>query len=176
MNASIRSYALNVSRDKFADSDAITVRVYVREESATSPINPRHEGEHEMWDAPKSAHGLALDRLQLRMWRGDTVWTQGAIWYDDLHHVDLELAEKHARTLKKIQREITKQGATEAGDVLLAFAKAIGATLTATPAGDAIPTGWLRDVDWRWSPIRDARDQLRRIMATVDEEKAKAAA
>lgn len=166
-DAIARTYGLRVYTHKrqFADHPEIVARIMVRENQADSPINPRGDGEHPIWDAPKHMAGLALADLQLRVWfytsTNDKPQACGPyIQYNDAHYIELAHAERMARTLKKIHKAIDKAQAHEPGDVLMTMAKALGLTFTVTETRDGHSSTY-RDSQWRFSQLTDARDQLR---------------
>lgn len=161
----LRSYGFEVRRSKFADSDAVVARVLVREGDAASPVNPRGEGEDSIWDAPKFADGLALDGLEIIVWAGKDYLSGPYVRFDDARFVDTRLATRMLKTLKRIDKAIAKTSAKEAGDVLMAVAKAIGATWSVRKVG-ASRGSFYSDNEWSFEEVTEARD----IMRTVVEE------
>jgi hypothetical protein len=73
------------------------------------------------------------------------------------------------RTMRKINKQLDKSKASEAGDVLMAVAKALGLTWYATPVGPERGTMY-SDCEWRFGDVIEARDAFR---AGVEKLKAK---
>lgn len=176
MTKQFREYGLEVETKVFADTEEVFVRVYAIEPGKSHPVNPRGDGEHEIWDAPKKVHGLALADLTLRTYiptpnvvcdRAVTIGDVDCqIDYRDAHFVDLRKARQMAKTLEKIERAIEKAASREPGDVLMAFAKAIGATKTVICTGGS-KSSWLNQAEWEFHPIEKARDLFRVSVAGV---------
>ena len=167
MTTKTRTYGLQVSRGKWADSDAVFVRVLTRHPGEDYPSNPRGDGEDTIWDAPKSASGLALYGLEIVVWLSqDRKYLHGAtVRYNEVRFVETRLAERLARTLKRIDKSIAKAKAIEPGDVLVAFARAIGATWHAYTT-DKHPdrSTFYRDSEWHFGDIASARETFRRLV------------
>lgn len=170
----VRTYGLRVTtaQEKYIDHPTTIARVLVRENQEDSPINPRSEGESSIYGAPPNMQGLALADLELRIFfytseSGRTSTACGPeIEYRNVHSVDIRQATRMAKTLTRIHKAIEKANAREAGDVLMAFAKALGLTFTVTEQAATYrgtTPSWQKysDSDWRFSKLTDARDQLR---------------
>jgi hypothetical protein len=83
--------------------------------------------------------------------------------FRSVHCVDLHRAKSMVDALTKIRRAMLKADANEAGDMLMAFASAIGAKRCCHyPEGSA--GAWLRDHDWTFEPIGRGRDMFRRLI------------
>jgi hypothetical protein len=163
----LRSYGFLVEETKFADSKAVVARVLVREGDNEHPVNPRSEGEDSIWDAPKSADGLAFDKLQVIVWAGKDYLAGPYVRYEDSHFVDTRLAGRMLKTLKKIDKQIAKTSAREAGDVVMAVAKAIGATWSVSPRSGDVPVSWYQDSKWLFDDVTEARDTMRRMVEAI---------
>jgi hypothetical protein len=166
-----RTYGFIVTEEKWASCDAIIARVKAREGDDPHPINPRGEGEDEIWDAPKSAHGLALDGLEIIVHLSEGMHSSSCsfvigpdVRYDTVRFVDEKLACRLHKTMQRINKQILKDDAHEAGDVVIAVAKALGLTWTATQT--SVGAGWsYRDHDWQFNDVSKARNMFRACVA-----------
>jgi hypothetical protein len=164
----IRSYGFLVREEKWADNDSVVVKVLAREHGAKHPINPRTEGEDHIWDAPKKTDGMALSDLEIRVYlSSDYKYISGAdVRFDTARFVNSRLAKRLLKTMTRIDREIAKTNAREVGDVVMAVAKAIGATWTVEPVGT--PRGSFYSEDqWRFTTVERARDLARDAVAKL---------
>ncbi len=84
--------------------------------------------------------------------------------YRDAYGVDLKRAKQMVQTLTKVQRAIQKASATEAGDVFMAFAAAVGAESAVVRVGESRGSMW-KDNEWRFMSIASGRDEVRRLVA-----------
>lgn len=159
----LRSYGFAVNEEKWADNDSVVVRVLAREQGTNHPINPRTEGEDALWDAPKKTDGLALAGLEIRVYRSsDNKYLSSAdVRIDNARFVDKRLAKRLFKTMTRVDREINKTNAREVGDVVMAVAKAIGATWTVEPVGNQLRGSFYSDDTWRFTTIERARDLAR---------------
>jgi hypothetical protein len=157
-----RSYGFMVSEEKWADNDSVVVKVLAREHGTKHPINPRMDGEDAIWDAPKKTAGLALADLEIRIWRSsDDRYISGAeVRFDGARFIDTRLAKRLLKTMTRVDREIAKTNAREIGDIVMAVAKAIGATWTVEPVGQARGSFYSED-EWRFTTVERARDLAR---------------
>src|SRR5262245_25845294 len=160
-----RSYGFLIEEEKFADCPSVVARVLVREGNAEYPINPRSEGEDEIWDAPKKTAGLALQSLEVRSW----VNTDPKLGYfhgpdvrlDNARFIDERLAKRLLTTMSRVNRAIRKADAREAGDVLMAVGKAIGAEWYVKRIGK--PKGsFYSEERWEFCPLVEGREEYRR--------------
>jgi hypothetical protein len=160
-----RSYGFRIDEERFADCPAVVARVLAREGEAESPINPRSEGEDSIWDAPPKQDGLALASLEIITWRDSNFKyvTEVQVRFDTVRFVDQKLAERMLKTMKRINRELRKTTAREAGDVLMAVAKAIGATWLVEAAGPN-KGNFYTDMQWRFGTLIEARDKFRALV------------
>lgn len=164
----VRSYGFLVREEKWADNDSVVVKVLARESGEGYPINPRSEGEDSIWDAPKRTAGLALDGLEIRVYlSSDYKYISGAdVRIDNARFIDSRLAKRLLKTMTRIDREIAKTNAREIGDVVMAVAKAIGATWTVEPVGT--PRSWSYSDDaWYFTTVERARDLARDAVAKL---------
>lgn len=167
-----RSYGFIIREETYADCPAIVARVLAREAGAESPVNPRGEGEDSFYDAPLRTHGLALNELLLRCYRSsDGKYMHGPfVEYNSLYHIDLRLAARMHATLRKIDKEIAKSRASEPGDVLMAVARAIGATWGAQEVGEGRRNrhgGFYQDDQWHFAALTDVREDFRARIAKI---------
>ncbi len=160
-----RSYGFRITEEKFADCPSVVARVLAREGNAESPVNPRSEGEDSIWDAPKKPDGLMLNALEIITWRDPnyTYTTDVQIRFDNARFVDQRLAERMLRTMKRINTQLRKTNAREAGDVLMAVAKAIGATWCIEQVGPDRGS-FYTDCQWRFGDLIEARDKFRALV------------
>jgi hypothetical protein len=169
-----RSYGFRVTVRKWADCDSFAVHVLAREGEHPSPINPRHEGEDTIWDAPKRTHGLALNGLTIRCYVGDYA-SSGVIIrpveFEDVSFIDHRLAARMVKTFARIEREVARTGAgREIGDYVQAIGKAIGATWFVRETRDRNDGSWgYSRSDWSWLDIAalkvEVREQFARLQA-----------
>jgi len=162
-----RSYGFLIEEEPFADCPSIVARVLVREpgRSEAYPINPRSEGEDAIWDAPKKASELALQSLEVRCW----VNTDPKLGYlhgpdvriDNARFITERLAKRLLNTMTRVNRAIRKANAREAGDVLMAVGKAIGAEWYVKRTGKRRGS-FYSDEDWEFRPLAEGRDEYRR--------------
>jgi hypothetical protein len=161
----LRSYGFRIEETKFADCPAVVARVLAREAGAKYPINPRSEGEDSIWDAPKKTDGLALAGLEIILWRDrDCKYqTDAQVRINSASFIDQRLAERLFRTMKRINRQLRKTSAREAGDVLVAVAQAIGAKWHVEPVGEERGS-FYSDAEWRFCDLVSARDKFRALV------------
>lgn len=167
-----RQYGFLIETGKFADCPSVVARVLVKRGDENHPCNcDSSRGESATWGAPEKADGLFLASLELRCWvGGDGKYFHGPdVRIDEVRFVDERIAAALDRTMKKIGRAITRARATEAGDVLMAVAKAIGATLSIKRIGNARGS-FYSDESWLFGDLVEARDEFRRA---IDELKVK---
>jgi len=162
-----RSYGFLIEEEKFADCPSVVARVLVREpgKSESYPINPRSEGEDEIWDAPKKTAGLALQSLEVRCWANTDPkmgYFHGPdVRFDNARFVDERLAKRLFATMSRVNRAIRKANAREAGDVLMAVGKAIGAEWYVKRIGK--PKGsFYSEERWEFCPLVEGREEYRR--------------
>jgi hypothetical protein len=158
-----RTYGFRITEEKFADCPSVVVRALARQGDAEYPINPRSEGEDSIWDAPARADGLALNNLEIITWLGEKYASGVDVRFDSARFIDQRLAERMLRTMKRINRELAKDNSREAGDVLMAVAKAIGATWYVTPVGAERGSSYT-DNQWRFGELTEARDVFRAMV------------
>jgi hypothetical protein len=160
-----RTYGFKISEEKFADCPAVVARVLARTGDEESPINPRSEGEDSIWDAPKKTDGLALASLEIITWRdlNFKYLTEVQVRIDSVRFVDQRLAERMLKTMKRINRELRKNNAREAGDVLMAVAKAIGATWHVEAVGGE-KGHFYHHSQWHFGTLIQARDKFRALV------------
>jgi hypothetical protein len=162
----LRSYGFLVEETKFGDCPAVVARVLAREGDCEYPINARTEGEDSIWGAPKAMDGCALYGLEIILWRGDNYFTAPQVRFDNARFIDTRLAERLLKTMKRIDRQIAKSDAREAGDVLMAVAKAIGATWSVSQRGNS-SRGFYSDMQWSFGDVTEARDRLRELVEKI---------
>ena len=135
----VRSYGFAVQEEKWAGDDSVLIKVLAREYGEKFPINPRMEGESTIFDAPKKTEGMALSGLEIRVHLSSDYkyLSSPDVRIDNARFVDSRLAKRLLKTMTRIDREIAKTNAREVGDVVMAVAKAIGATWTVEPVGTA---------------------------------------
>jgi hypothetical protein len=177
----LRSYGFMIDEKPWADSPAVTARIMVREGDSPYPCNPRTEGEHEIWDAPKRTHGLLLNDLIIRTYLSGPKIVAGramvigpSIEFGSINYVDAKLAERALNTLKRIERAITKGNSHEAGDVIMAIAQAIGAEWCVQRLSDGPPSFSYAQDQWRFAAVSEARDTYRKAVEKLRIVKAEA--
>jgi hypothetical protein len=170
MTGDKRTYGFLIEEQKFADCPSVVARVLAREGDAEHPINPRSEGEDSIWGAPKKTDGLALQTLEIRCWTNTDPkmgYFHGPdVRFDSARFIDTRTATRLLATMKRIDREIRKADAREAGDVLMAVAKAIGATFSVHPVGGS-RGGFYTDHGWRFGTLIEARDEFRQLVDKI---------
>jgi len=158
------TYGYMVTTRDFAGSDAIQVNVMCRRNEQAHPLNCSGDGEQSYNGAPARLNGLHLCDLQIRLWRlDDRSWTGAEVEYRNTFSIDLRKAKQMAKTLAKIQKAIDDSNAVEAGDVIMAVAKALGLGWTAISNDENY--GTYQETTWRFRPVTYARDQVRDIVA-----------
>ena len=168
MTKILRTYGFTISTKTWADSPAVTATIMVREDDARYPCNPRTEGEHEIWDAPKRTHGLLLNNLVIRTYLSGPHHKMGramvigpSIEFGSITYVDTKLAKAALKTLERIERVIAKANSCEAGDVIMAIAEATGAEWYAHRISDGPPSFSYAQDQWRFGDLTEARDVYR---------------
>lgn len=164
-----RTYGIMIDEKPWADCPAVTARIMVCEEGDRPyPINPRTEGEHEIWDAPKRTHGLLLNNLVIRTHLSGPLHIAGRAMvigpcYDfaSISYVDTKVARAAVKTLERIDRAIANAKCSEAGDIIMTIAKAIGATFYVERLGKEPPSFSYERDQWRFGDITEARDVYR---------------
>ena len=133
----------------------VTVRVVDRRAKAEHPTNPGNY--------PEDYNGLHLQDLGMfgHVSEFDAFNFLGTEpCYRSPYQIERRDAEAMAKTLRKIGAATEKAAAREDGDVMLAFARAIGATFVCHSAGER--RGWsYADWDWRWLTPEEGRNHYR---------------
>lgn len=83
--------------------------------------------------------------------------------YPDRYRVELRDAKAMAAMLDKIAKAIAKEEAREAGDVFMAFAKAVGAQWVCEARNERYSS--YSDTSWYWWTIAQGREKFRRAIA-----------
>lgn len=117
---------------------------------------------------PELSRQYADLSLQLFISDFDGRATSQGIEYRSVHSVDALRADLMGKTLKRINKAIQKADAREAGDVLTAFAQAIGAKRFVWHAASEEGRTWLRDVNWFWCSMGEGRNVFRRMIAEAE--------
>jgi hypothetical protein len=174
MNDKLRSYAFAIDTNKWAGCPSVAARILVREGDATSPINPRSEGEDSLWDAPKRTDGLLLNGLVIRTWLSGPTHIPGramligpSIEFEQLSYVTLKIAGRAHTTLRRIDKELTRYRVGEAGDILMAVGKVIGVTMHVTALDPNNHSTFYDQNTWHWGSITEARDLYRAEVAKL---------
>ena len=164
----VRSYGFAVREEKWADNDSVVVKVLAREHGENHPINPRMDGEDAIWDAPKKTAGMMLADLEIRVYlSNDYKYISGAdVRFDNARFIDTRKAKRLLKTMTRIDREMAKTNAREIGDVVMAVAKAIGATWTVEPVGTPRGSFYSEDT-WYFTTVERARDLARDAVAKL---------
>jgi hypothetical protein len=86
--------------------------------------------------------------------------------YYNLYCVEASHAKAMCAMLTKIERQVSKDNASESGDLFLAFARAVGAQWVCTPRRDHRVTGgeW-SNTKWAWYGLTDGRNLYRHVIA-----------
>jgi hypothetical protein len=174
-----RSYAFAIDTKPWANCPSVAARILVRDGDATSPINPRTDGEDTLWDAPKRTAGLLLNNLVIRTWLSGPTHIPGramligpAVEFESLSYVNLKIANRAHTTLRRIDKELTRYRIGEAGDMLMAIGRVLGVTMNVTALDPNNHGTFYTDNTWRWGPITEARDLYRaevaKLQAVID--------
>jgi hypothetical protein len=168
----MRSYGFMIQRKQDSlGTVSLTAEVMVREGDKAHPLNPSGDGEGGFYkvDVPKKTLGLHLDGLVIRSYqstdrgKGDLFEVyQPDVYFADSHRVDYRKAMRMAKTLKRVNDAINKANVREHGDVLMAVAKAIGATWYVERLSKHGSS--YSDNEWRFGPLEYGRDKFRQLV------------
>jgi len=97
---------------------------------------------------------------------------RGYVWapaYDGAYRVEARRAEFMAKTLKRVQGVIRKAEAREAGDIFVAFCRAVGAKRVIWSRDEEHCGGWkLSDERWTFDTVAGGRDRFRALIAKAE--------
>jgi hypothetical protein len=161
-----RTYGFIVETESRYGTTYVTARIVCREKESPHPINCQSEGESEIWDAPQNLHGFMLDGLALRGFVSESQnkFIGFAPQFYDLFAVDQPKGEAILRTLKRINRQIERENALEAGDVLMAVVRALRLEFFAQRGEHTWAGFGYAEYDWTFWPVEKARDEFRRLI------------
>jgi hypothetical protein len=126
------------------------------------PMRLSSNGAHPLNPSEHDHEDVAIADLQLRIGISSYGYAYNPeVVYRDCREVTLFRAKTMAKTLAKIGKVIDKDGATEPGDVLMAFARAIGATLSVERASTGPASSSYSNDRWIFGTIGNARDAFR---------------
>lgn len=181
MTKTTRTYGFRVRRERWAGCESVAIRILCREGEGESPINGRPDGEHEIWDAPRFAHGLQYEGLTMRLYASDFGYVHiRPFEFEDSHIVDWACAARMVKTFRRIQSGLDKaDNPSEIGDYVEAVARALGCTWWAHEVERM--TGWnYASGAWEWNKIRalkaEVRDEWKWLQEIATAERAREAA
>ena len=122
------------------------------------------------YGCPKHMLGLVVDGLGLYGFISDSdaCYIGGGVEFRDVHNIDEAKLGRMLKAIKRVNIRIEKDRATEAGDKLMAFAKALKLSFVVQRIGER-----RRDPDWRFMSIEEGRNRYR---AMIEEAQAEVAA
>lgn len=157
-----RSYGFMIERDLSNGTEYVKARVMVREGNLEYPINPSSDGE-QAYEHHATQTGLMLDGLTIygHVYERDLTFIMSTVKYTQVYYLELPVAEKAVKTLRRIEARIQKDAAREPGDVYSSVAAALGLTFAVERVGRR-ETSSYRDSDWNWMTIQQGRNLFRR--------------
>lgn len=137
----------------------LTISVVQRREGEGHPTNPSSHSD--------GARGMGLDDLVVTASISENY---GDVYVDPPCYMSpWRVGERRARvmlaTLTRCNKVIQKAEAREIGDVVTAFAKAIGATWYCETTEPSAAHRFYSDTQWTYTPINRARDVARHLIA-----------
>jgi hypothetical protein len=165
-------YGLHIVRENLYGAEYVICRVMTREDNAEHPLNATQPYYYHAKD-------LCLNGLEIRGHISDRDFDLVGFCpeYHSIYSVNTSHAGAMYRTLQRIDRRIDKEQAREHGDVLVAFAHAIGAKFCVIETEHK--GTWLNESAWRFMTIAEGKNYLRTLIAQachdVKERKAVAA-
>ncbi len=131
-----------------------------------SPTNPNSGGEQAYDGAPKHLEGLRLADLGMHGFVSDSGDCEFICYdpqYRSPYSVDSADIARMLPVLRRIERQIAKDEAREAGDVFMSICRALKLDFVCWRAdGAGRDTMWYRDAKWIWRTLGDGRDHYRR--------------
>ena len=175
----MNAYGFIVENQTNYGTDYVVARVMCRRDNENYPTNP---GSRVVMsyadDEPKNLVGLYLDGLEIHGHEytncdGVAEYIGFTPIYKDQYSVDERQAKAMAKTLSKISKQIDKDNAREAGDILMSIAAALKLSFYVERTDNTPGTGHsYNDRKWRFTSVSAARDQLRNLIKTACQKEA----
>jgi hypothetical protein len=148
---------LFLSRDSRYGSERIVCQPLTLRPGDKTPTNPSEWG-----DEPLSLENLRLS-TGVSDYSGEAFSSE--IDYRDVYSINARKAARMSKTLAKIAKEVERFEAREHGDMLVAFARAIGAKRMAwNPKADIENNRWFSERTWYYDSIPSAREKYRALI------------
>lgn len=94
--------------------------------------------------------------------------------YMNTYRIEANRARDMAAMLDKINKAVHKAEVSEAGDVFMVFAKAIGAEWVCMPYNDGEHYSSYSDIRWHFTSLASGRDRFRFLISQAEAEQRKA--
>lgn len=168
----VKTVGILIERRQRYGTEYVIAKAMLREDGASHPINATGSG---FSRERQELDGLAISG-HVYQYRDDPPELIGADpEYRDLHSIDRRRAEIMAKCLKRIEARIAKDDSREYGDVLLSFARAIGASWIVECADDTGRTSYC-DNAWRFMSLTEGRNRYRDMIRAACDDVAKSGA
>ena len=164
-----RTYGFVVERETASDgTEQVSARILAREDDALHPINCKHDGESAIWDAPKHLDGYMLAGLGMRGHVYDDCDGNSRLIgftpdFHDCYSVDLASAKAMVKTLRRVEKAIQTESASEPGDVFMAVVRALRLDWYAIE-GEYVGGWGYASKAWDFRPVEEGRNALRRMV------------
>jgi hypothetical protein len=144
-------------------STYVMARMVLREDGCAYPMNCSYDGESSAWGrAPGHMEGHQLFGLCMDGFISDTQFDHlgyEAV-YRDIHTADLVKMRRMTKTLSKVVARVHRDKATEAGDYLVAFCKALKLDFVVEMEGTDKGSSYAAN-QWHWMSIEAGRNRYR---------------
>lgn len=154
------SYGLMVSRVMRYGRDYLEARVVARKGDSEYPQNTPS---WYAYDQKPYFEDLLMSGTAYSHGDGDAYFSLDNPEFTECRGVGLAQAKGMVKTLAAIGKQIEKDGAQEAGDRFLAFARGIGAKWVVVPRKGRMERSSYDENRWAWYGLTDGRNAYRRM-------------
>jgi hypothetical protein len=161
----MREYGLLLKHENRSGMEYVTVTVSAREPDKDYPLGCRSDGENEFdSNVPKHMHGMMIDGLGMHGFVSeyDFAFIGHEVEFRDVYSIDIPKANRMIKTLRRVVKVMTKDGAHDPGDRFMALARSLKLSFAVVRVGEARPFN--EPAQWRWMTIAEGRNRYRALI------------